>query len=295
MTLPLIYLDGEWVSPEEAKLSVFDHGVLYGDGVFEGIRAYNGRVFKLRQHMDRLYQSAKIISLTIPMEQQKLTAIVEQSIQKNNLTDAYIRLLVTRGVGDLGLDPRACPNPSIVVIADKLALFPERCYKEGLEAIFAKTRRNLVEAMNPIVKSMNYLNNILAKIEANNKGVPEAILLNYEGYVSECTGDNVFFIKNKTVFTPPVSVGVLEGITRSTVMEILHKISDYSVQEKLFYPDELLGADEVFFTGTAAEVIPVTKIDGKPIGSGKPGTITQELMRLFREHTNEESLIPQKN
>jgi len=294
MSQHLIYLNGTWVAPDEAKISVFDHGLLYGDGVFEGIRAYDGHVFKLKEHLNRLYRSAKLISLTIPMQKESLSKIVEEALQKNNFRDAYIRLLVTRGIGDLGLDPRVCGKPSIVVIADKLALFPARCYSEGLEAIFAKTIRNLPEALNPVIKSMNYLNSILAKIEANEKGVPEAILLNYQGYVSECSGDNVFFVKENKIVTPPISAGALEGITRATVIQLIAEKTSYENQEKLFKPDELLTADEVFFTGTAAEVIPVTKIENKPIGNGKPGKVTEELISLFQEHTKSEALLAQK-
>ena len=277
-----VYINGQWVNKSEAKISVFDHGVLYGDGVFEGLRAYKGRVFRLREHLDRLWASAKLISLSIPSTPEKLSLLISEGLKKNNLSDAYIRLLITRGVGDLGLDPRACSPPGIVIIVDKLALFPAKCYQEGLEAVFAKTVRNLPEAINPIIKSMNYLNNILAKIEANNHGVPEAIMLNSDGYISECTGDNVFFVKNSRIITPPVSAGVLEGITRATVIELIQSKTAYKFEEKLFKRDELMDADEVFFTGTAAEVIPVTKIDGKRVGTGKPGKISTELIQLFK-------------
>lgn len=278
-----IYIDGKWVLKNKAKVSVFDHGFLYGDGVFEGIRAYSGVVFRLRDHLTRLYQSAGLISLKIPMQINELERVVELSLVKNGLKDAYIRLLVTRGVGDLGLDPRACSKPSIIVIADKLALFPKQCYESGLSAVFAKTKRNLAQALDPRIKSMNYLNNILAKIEANTHHVPEAIMLNNEGYVSECTGDNVFYVKGGSIFTSPVSAGILEGITRDTVMKIISEKTNYRLQEKLFTPSALLNADEVFFTGTAAEVIPVTRIDSTPIGDGKPGLITKHLITLFHE------------
>jgi branched-chain amino acid aminotransferase len=275
-------LDGKWVSKEQAKLSVFDHGVLYGDGVFEGIRAYNGRVFRLNDHMDRLYRSARLISLRIPMAKNRLASLVNLTISKNKLTDSYVRLLVTRGVGDLGLDPRKCPRPSIVIIADKLALFPRECYEDGLKAIIAKTRRNIPQALDPTIKSMNYLNNIQAKIEANRHGVPEAIMLNAQGYISECTGDNVFYVKGNTVVTPPVSAGVLAGITRNVVMTLIKRKTRYKIVEKLFKPAELFNSDEMFFTGTAAEVIPVTRLDGKRIGNGHPGPITQHLIALFK-------------
>lgn len=286
-----VYIDGKWVGRKDAKVSVFDHGFLYGDGVFEGIRAYDGHVFRLNQHLKRLYRSANLVSLKIPMPLPKLAAVVRESLRKNNLRDAYIRLLITRGAGDLGLDPRKCPRPGIICITDKLALFPRECYEEGLKAIFAKTKRNLTEALDPSIKSMNYLNNILAKIEAVKAGVPEAIMLNVQGHVSECTGDNVFYIKGKTIVTPPVSAGVLVGITRAAVMEIVRKKTPYRVVEKLFKPKELLSADEVFFTGTAAEVIPVTRIDKKSIASGRPGPITLELMDLFKELTKLEAQL----
>jgi branched-chain amino acid aminotransferase len=284
-----VYIDGKWVTKSKAKLSVFDHGVLYGDGVFEGIRAYNGKVFRLNTHLKRLQRSGDLISLKIPYSISKLETIVYQGLKINKLKDAYIRLLVTRGVGDLGLDPRKCPKPSVVVIIDKLALFPAECYEQGLKAVFAKTKRNIPKALNPIIKSMNYLNNILAKIEANRHNVPEAIMLNNQGYVSECTGDNVFFVKNKAVVTPPVSAGVLEGITRNAIIEIIKTQTKLTIKEKLFGPKELLAADEVFFTGTAAEVIPVTKIDNQIIGSGRPGFITCQLIQLFKNLIDKEN------
>lgn len=284
-----VYIDGKWLPKSQAKLSVFDHGVLYGDGVFEGIRAYQGHVFRLEEHLHRLTRSAGLISLKIPLSEKQLGKIVYEALHKNNLKDAYIRLLVTRGVGDLGLDPRACPKASIVIISDKLRLFPEKCYRDGLHAVFAVTRRNIAEALNPTIKSMNYLNNILAKIEANAHNVPEAILLNAEGYVSECTGDNVFFVKGNTVITPPVSAGVLEGVTRNAIIKIIKTQTSLRFAERLFKPKDLLAADEVFFTGTAAEVIPVTVIDKKKIGSGHPGPITNGLVAFFKETIRRES------
>ncbi len=285
----LIYIDGKWWPKSNAKLSVFDHGVLYSDGVFEGIRAYQGHVFRLNEHLRRLKRSATLISLRLPKTEDQLAQIVYLALKKNNLKDGYIRLLVTRGKGDLGLDPRACPVPSLVVIVDKLRLFPEKCYREGLSAVFAVTRRNIPEALNPTIKSMNYLNNILAKIEANQHGVPEAIMLNAEGYVSECTGDNVFFVKGNTVVTPPVAAGVLEGVTRNAIIDIIKKQTSFKFFEKYFKPRELMAADEVFFTGTAAEVIPVTKIDRKRIGGGKPGPVTDRLIAFFKEAIWKES------
>lgn len=288
----VVYINGRWVPKSKASLSVFDHGVLYGDGVFEGIRAYDGHVFRLQQHLKRLNESAALVSLKIPKSPRDLTKIIYATLKRNRLKDAYIRLLVTRGVGDLGLDPRACPHPGLVVIVDKLRLFPAECYRNGLNAVFAKTRRNIPQALNPIIKSMNYLNNILAKIEANAHGVPEAIMLNIQGYVSECTGDNVFYVKGSRIVTPPVSAGVLKGITRDAIIEIIKKKSPYSIKEKLFNPRELLTADEVFFTGTAAEVIPVTRIGGKKIGSGKPGRVTGHLIEQFQRLIRAEAKRP---
>jgi branched-chain amino acid aminotransferase len=277
-----IYMDGAWVPKEQARLSVFDHGVLYGDGVFEGIRAYHGHVFRLKQHLQRLKRSADQISLKLPLSIATLEKLVKLSLVKNELTDGYIRLLVTRGVGDLGLDPRKCKQPSVVIISDKLALFPAHCYEDGLNVIIAKTVRNLPQAINPTIKSMNYLNNILAKIEANRAGVPEALMLNNDGYVAECTGDNVFLVKGKRIFTPPVSAGALEGITRDVVMKMVRSQGTYSISEKLFKPGLMFEMDEIFFTGTAAEIIPVTRIDKRRIGSGKAGPVTRQLIEDFK-------------
>lgn len=284
----LVYIDGKWVPGEEASLSVFDHGVLYGDGVFEGIRAYEGLIFKAKEHLDRLVESGDLISLKIPYTKEQLEKLIYEGLEKNNLKDAYIRLLVTRGRGDLGLDPRKCPKASVVIIIDKLALFPAECYANGLQSIVAKTKRNIAEALNPVIKSMNYLNNILAKIEANNAGVPEAIMLNSDGYVAECTGDNVFYVKGNLVVTPPAAAGVLNGVTRRTVMALIKQKTQLRMKESFFRPSTLMAADEVFFTGTAAEVIPVTKIDGRSIGKGVPGPITAQLIQLFRAHIKEE-------
>lgn len=291
MSDSIIYINGKWFPPSQAKVSVFDHGLLYGDGVFEGIRAYQGHAFRLSEHLKRLERSASLISLRIPLSLSQLNRIVYSALRKNKLKDAYIRLLVTRGAGDLGLDPRACPRPGVIVIADKLALFPARSYEEGLCAIIAKTRRNILQALDPSIKSMNYLNNIQAKIEANKKGVPEAIMLNMDGHVSECSGDNVFFIKKNVVVTPPVFAGVLIGITRAVVTEIVKREGRYRIREKLFYPKELFNADEVFFTGTAAEIIPVTRIDKRVIGTGRPGPITKQLIESFKTLVKKEAQI----
>ncbi len=280
----IIYLDGEYVPEEKAVVSVFDHGYLYGDGVFEGIRAYHGRVFKLREHLVRLYESARAIMLTIPISIDEMQEVVLETLRRNNLRDAYIRLVVSRGKGDLGLDPKKCPRPTIVCIAASIQLYPEEFYRKGLEVITAATRRNLVDAVNPRVKSLNYLNNIMAKIEGSLAGTLEAIMLNAEGYVCEATGDNIFVVKNNVLITPPAFLGILEGITRNTVME-LAATKGIKVVEQVFTRHDLYVADECFLTGTAAELIPVVKIDGRVVGDGKPGPITLELLEDFRALT----------
>ncbi len=280
-----IFLDGKFVEKEEAKLSVFDHGLLYGDGVFEGIRAYHGRVFKLREHIDRLFNSARAITLSIPLSKEEIEKLVLETLRINKLKDAYIRLVVTRGVGDLGLDPNKCSKPTIFIIADKIKLYPEEFYKKGLEIVIVSTRRNIPTAINPCIKSLNYLNNILGKIEANRAGVPEAIMLNSEGYVAECTGDNIFILKEHTLLTPPAWAGALDGITRLTVMGLAKNKLKLFVKEDLITPYHLYTADECFLTGTAAEVIPVTKIDSRMIGDGLPGKVTLNLIKEFHELT----------
>lgn len=279
-----VYVDGKLVSKDDAKISVFDHGLLYGDGVFEGIRTYDGLIFKLKEHIDRLYQSAHSIMLEIPMSKKGLIEAVKQTLRANKLKNAYIRLIVTRGVGDLGLDPRRCQKPSIIVITDKIALYPEKFYKQGMEIITVPTRRNIPEALNPQIKSLNYLNNILAKIEAVNAGVEEAIMLNSEGYIAECTGDNLFIVKRATLLTPPVYIGSLRGITRDVIFDLAKAIK-IPVREEVLTRHDLFNADECFLTGTAAEAIPVVKIDGRKIGDGKPGKITLKLIHKFHRLT----------
>lgn len=279
-----IYLDGQYVPKEQAVVSVFDHGLLYGDGVFEGIRSYNGRVFKLDEHLKRLYDSAKFIMLEIPMNRNEMEEVVLETLRRNRLRDAYIRLVVTRGVGDLGLSPDKCPKATVFCIAADIALYPERYYVEGLELITVPTRRNLAEALNPRVKSLNYLNNILAKIEGKIAGVEEAIMINQEGYVVECTGDNIFLVRDGALITPPSHVGALEGITRNTVIELASQMG-VPTKEDLFTRYEVYTADECFLTGTAAEVIPVVKVDRRVIGNGTPGAMTQKLNAAFRELT----------
>lgn len=278
----VIYLNGEYVPEDEAKVSVFDHGFLYGDGVFEGIRAYHGKVFRLGEHIDRLYDSAKAINLEIPLTKEEMIEVVCETCRRNNLTDAYIRLVVSRGKGDLGLDPRKCPRPTILNIAASITLYPEELYRTGLEVITVPTRRNIPEGVNPRIKSLNYLNNIMAKIEANIAGVPEAVLLNQEGYVAECTGDNIFIIKNGVLKTPAPYVGLLEGVTRNAIIELAKK-RGIPVQETVFPRYDLFTADECFLSGTAAELIPVVKIDDRVIGDGKPGPIFNQLLADFHE------------
>lgn len=280
----IIYLNGEFVPEERALVSVFDHGLLYGDGVFEGIRAYNNRVFKLKEHIVRLYESARAIDLKIPLSPEEMMEVVLETCRRNNLRDGYIRLVVTRGPGDLGLDPRKCHRPTVFCIAASIQLYPAELYEKGLELATVATRRNLPEACNPRVKSLNYLNNIYAKIEANLVGVPEAIMLSQEGYVTEATGDNIFIVKNGVLITPPPYLGILEGITRNTVMDLARE-RGIPVEEKVFTRFDIYNADECFLTGTAAEIIPAVKLDGRVIGSGRPGEITRELMLAFRELT----------
>jgi branched-chain amino acid aminotransferase len=277
-----IYIDGQYFDEQNAKISVFDHGLLYGDGIFEGIRAYNGRVFKLKEHIDRLFYSAKAILLTIPISHGEMVKAVVDTCRENGLRDGYIRLLVTRGVGTLGLNPNKCKRPSIIVIADKIQLYPKEYYERGLDIITVPTTRNLHNAVNPAIKSLNYLNNILAKIEANNGGCEEAIMLNSEGYVAECTGDNIFIVRGNELLTPPLSAGALYGITRGVVMDLARE-AGLRVSEPNLTRYDIFNADECFVTGTGAEVVPVVKVDGRVIGSGKPGPRTQELVTKYHE------------
>jgi len=277
-----IYVDGKFVPEEDAKVSVFDHGFLYGDGVFEGIRAYHNSVFKLNEHIDRLYDSAHAINMQIPLTKAEMTEVVLETCRQNDLQDCYIRAVVSRGKGDLGMDPRKCPVPTVVCIASSISLYPDEMYETGLEVITVPTRRNGPEGVNPRIKSLNYLNNIMAKIEANIAGVSEAILLNQEGYVAECTGDNIFMVKNGILKTPAVHNGLLEGVTRNEVIKLAKQMG-IEVQETTFTRFDLFIADEVFLTGTAAELIPVTSIDARVIADGKPGPIFGKLATGFRE------------
>ncbi|MDD5196231.1 MAG: branched-chain-amino-acid transaminase [Candidatus Omnitrophica bacterium] len=285
-----IYINGKFYEKDQAKVSVFDHGLLYGDGVFEGIRSYSRLVFKLKEHIDRLFESARSIMLKPPLTKEGLIKAVILTLKKNNLKDAYIRLVVTRGEGDLGLDPRKCNgNATVIIITDKIALYPEALYKKGLKIVTVPTVRNLPEALNPQIKSLNYLNNILAKIEAVNAGSDEAIMLDSLGYVAECTGDNIFIVKGKHLYTPPQCMGTLRGITRDAVLEIARK-EKIPAHEHVITRHEVYISDECFLTGTAAEIIPVVTVDGRVIGDGKPGKLTSLLLKKFREMTKTEGV-----
>jgi len=279
-----IYLDGKYCDEKAAKVSVFDHGLLYGDGVFEGIRAYNGRVFKLAEHIDRLFYSAKAILLNLPLSKEDLIEATLETCRRNKIRDGYIRLVVTRGVGSLGLNPFKCAKPSVIIIADKIQLYPAEFYQRGLDLITVPTARNLHSALNPAIKSLNYLNNILAKIEAINGGCEEAVMLNAEGFVAECTGDNIFIVKGSQLLTPPLAAGALYGITRQTVMELGREVG-LQVAEANLTRYDLFNADECFLTGTGAEVIAAVKIDGRVIGNGRPGPVTKKLITQYQALT----------
>ena len=281
-----IYIDGKFCSEASAKISVLDHGLLYGDGIFEGIRFYNGRVFRLEEHLARLWDSARSICLEIPMSMRDMTEAVLETIRQNRLRDGYIRLLVTRGVGNLGLNPTQCKYPSVIIIAATIALYHESFYRKGLTIITCATRRSNPAALNPAVKSLNYLNNVMARIEANLAGADEALMLNDAGNVAECTADNVFIIKRGQIFTPPITAGALRGITRGIVFEIAAELG-IKISEIDITRNDVFVADECFLTGTAAEIVPVVKADGRSIGNGKPGPITTRTIARFREMTRE--------
>ncbi len=291
----LIYVNGDFVEKEKAVISIYDHGFLYGDGVFEGIRVYEGNVFKLKEHIDRLYESAHSIMLSIPYTKEELEQIIVQTVIKNDLTSAYIRVVVSRGVGDLGLDPRNCPAPTVIVIAEPLAIYSEELYEKGLKMASVVNRRSSPDVLNPQIKSLNYLNNILVKLSSVQADADEALILNNQGYVTEGSADNIFIIKNGKIKTPPIYLGALEGITRNVIIEIAKEL-DYDIDEIPFTLHDVYIADEVFLTGTAAEVIPVVNVDNRTIGNGKPGFITKELLTIFRERTLVDgvSCIPKK-
>jgi branched-chain amino acid aminotransferase len=284
---PKVYISGKLYDKADAKISVFDHGLLYGDGVFEGIRAYSGRVFRLKAHVDRLYESAQGIFLQIPMSREEMAKAIVETLAFNKLSDAYIRVVVTRGAGSLGLDPRKTTDPQVIIITDYISLYPEELYEHGLKIITAATTRNHPNAVNPRIKSLNYLNNILGKIEATQSGCLEALMLNHKGEVAECTGDNIFVVQRGRIHTPTIDSGILEGITRGAVIE-LARSAGYTVIERTMDRLDVFKAEECFLTGTAAELIPVVECDGRVLGSGRPGPITRELRQRFQALVREE-------
>jgi len=277
-----IYLNGKLVDRDKAVISVYDHGFLYGDGVFEGLRFYHRKIFKLREHLDRLYDSARHISLVIPQEMAALAADTQACVAASGMEDGYIRLVVSRGEGNLGLDPRSCPKPTVIIIADAIKLYPAEMYEQGMEVVTAATIRNHPDALDPRVKSLNYLNNILAKLEANRAGVPEAVMLNHLGQVAECTADNIFVVKHGVLSTPARHCGILDGVTRRTVLDLAGSLGVPCREETLTRHD-LFTADEMFLTGTGAEIIPVTKVDARPIGPGLPGSVTKRLREAYHK------------
>jgi len=279
-----VYINGTLYEKDDAKVSVYDHGLLYGDGVFEGMRSYGGKVFRLKQHLERLWNSARAIRLEIPMTLESLADAVNQTLATNKIEDGYVRLIVTRGAGTLGLDPNKTSNPQVIIITDHITLYPDEYYENGLEIITVSTIRNHPAALSPRIKSLNYLNNILAKMEGLQAGCVEALMLNHKGEVAECTGDNLFLVRNDQLYTPPIDAGILEGITRDVVME-LARADGRHVQEIPLSRHDIFIADECFLTGSAAEVVPVVKVDSRKIGDGNPGQVTRELMKQFREMT----------
>jgi branched-chain amino acid aminotransferase len=282
-----IYINGKLYTKENAKISVYDHGFLYGDGVFEGIRSYGGKVFRLKEHLVRLWESAKAIWLEIPMTQEAMAEAIYDTLEVNDVKDGYIRVVVTRGEGTLGLDPNRCNDPAVIIIADSIALYPKEYYENGLDIITVSVMRNHPAALSPRIKSLNYLNNILAKIEGLQAGCIEALMLNHKGEVAECTGDNFFIIRRGALLTPPTDAGILEGVTRDAVMDLARK-AGMEVRETPLTKHDVYVAEECFLTGSAAEVVPVVKVDARTIGSGKPGPITRDLMARFHALTREE-------
>jgi len=281
-----IYISGKFYAQEDAKISVFDHGLLYGDGVFEGLRAYRGKVFRLDKHVRRLYESAKAIWLEIPMTPAQMSEAVNEAVRVNKIEDGYIRLVVTRGAGTLGLDPNRCSNPQVIIIADAISLYPKELYENGLDIVTVSVQRMSPAALSPRIKSLNYLNNILAKIEGLRAGCIEALMLNHKGEVAECTGDNIFIVRDRVLWTPPLEAGILEGITRDAVIEVAQG-AGIEVRQWPMTKHDIYIADECFLTGSAAEVIPVVKLDNRAIGTGKPGPITRDLEKRFKKLTQE--------
>lgn len=280
-----IYIDGNYYDESEAKISVFDHGLLYGDGVFEGIRIYNKRIFKLDEHLKRLYDSAKVIMLEVPLGFSQMREAVIDTVRQNGLSDGYIRLVVTRGQGDLGLNPIKCPQPTVFIIASTIKIYPDEIYKKGMKVVTVSTRRNLIEALNPRIKSLNYLNNIMATLEVNRSDAQEGLMLNADGFVTECIVDNFFMVERGIILTPPTSMGALRGITRDTVVE-LARGAGYQLEEKILTLHDVYVADECFLTGTAAEIAPITCVDERRINDGKPGPVTVDLMKRFKEYAH---------
>ena len=280
-----VYVNGKLYDKQDAMVSVYDHGLLYGDGVFEGIRSYAGKVFRLQEHLDRLWYSAKAIWLEIPISKDEMAAAIESTLATNGIEDGYIRALVTRGCGTLGLDPNKCSDPQVIIITDHIALYPDELYEKGLELITVSTMRNHPASLNPRIKSLNYLNNILAKIEGIQAGCIEALMLNHKGEVAECTGDNIFLVRNGTLLTPPNEAGILEGITRDEVIRLARQDAGVEVREVPLTRHDVYIADECFLTGTAAEVIPVVKVDSRTIGDGKPGPMTRDMIARFHALT----------
>ncbi len=278
-----IYIDGKWHDRETAKISVFDHGLLYGDGVFEGMRVYNGKVFKLQEHVDRLYDSAKAILLAIPLSKEQMIAATQEGVKRSGLQEAYLRHVVTRGEGDLGLDPRKCPTPTVIIIFDTIKLWPAERYEQGLSVVTAGTPIPHREALSPRIKSLNYLCHILAKIEGTNAGADEVVMLDSSGYVAEASGQNLFVLKQNTLLTPPPSAGILKGVTRDVIMELALE-AGYAVRETLLNRYDLYTADEAFLTGTATEVAPIRVVDGRVIGAGKAGPATRDLTARFQKY-----------
>lgn len=288
-----VYIDGQYYPKENAKVSVYDHGLLYGDGIFEGIRAYNGRVFRFDEHLVRLYESAKSLHLEIPVNIDEMRELVLETLRRNKLNDSYIRLIVTRGSGDLGLDPRKCARATVICITDTIKLYPADAYENGLRIITASTRKNPPDCLSPRIKSLNYLNNILAKMEAIGVGLSESLMLDKNGFLTECTSENIFLIKKGVIYTPTSVVGILEGVTRSVVMELAGK-EKVDVQMAFLTPHDLYTADEAFVTGTGAEVLPVVEVDGRKIGDGRVGSMTRLLLKRFRELTRVEGTLISK-